>query len=137
MGHFVKDRKLESATSSVVIPSGTSATRPDHPVFGSFRYNTDIGKLEFFNGVVYKTVGISGEVNIVVDTFTGDGATTTFAMSQQESGVNQVIVFVGAIYQNPTTYTLTGAGYDITFTSAPPTGETINIVHNTASTAVS
>ena len=59
------------------------------------------------------------------------------AMSQYESSVNQVIVFVGAIYQNPTTYTLTGAGYDITFTSAPPTGETINIVHNTASTAVS
>jgi hypothetical protein len=137
MGHFVKDRNLESATSSVVIPSGTSATRPDNPVFGSFRYNTDIGKLEFFNGAVYKTVGISGEVNIVVDTFTGDGATTTFAMSQYESGVNQIIVFVGAIYQNPTTYTLTGAGHDITFTSAPPNGETINIVHNTASTAVS
>ena len=131
MGHFVKDRKLESATSSVVIPSGTSATRPDHPVFGSFRYNTDIGKLEFFNGVVYKTVGISGEVNIVVDTFTGDGATITFAMSQYESSVNQVIVFVGAIYQNPTTYTLTGAGYDITFTSAPPNTVPINVIHTT------
>ena len=44
---------------------------------------------------------------------------------------SQIIVFVGSIYQAPTAnYTITGAGYDITFTSAPPDGEPINIIRN-------
>lgn len=135
MGYFVKNRRLESGSTSIVVPSGTSATRPDAPVFGSFRYNTDLGTLEFFNGTVFKPVGISGEVDLVVDTFTGDGSTLTYTMSLSVTDVEQIIVFVGAIYQNPSTYSITGGGNDITFTSAPPLNETINVIHNLASTA--
>lgn len=135
MGYFVKNRRLESGSTSIVVPSGTSATRPDAPVFGSFRYNTDIGTLEFFNGTVFKPVGISGEVDLVVDTFTGDGSTVTYTMSLSVTDAEQIIVFVGAIYQNPSTYSITGGGNDITFTSAPPFNETINVIHNLASTA--
>lgn len=135
MGYFVKNRRLESGSTSIVVPSGTSATRPDAPVFGSFRYNTDLGTLEFFNGTVFKPVGISGEVDLVVDTFTGDGSTLTYTMSLSVTDVEQIIVFVGAIYQNPLTYSITGGGNDITFTSAPPLNETINVIHNLASTA--
>lgn len=135
MGYFVKNRRLRSGSTSVVVPTGSSAERPDAPVFGSFRYNTDLGRLEFFNGTVFKPVGISGEVDLVVDTDTGDGSTTTFTMSQAATDADQIIVFVGAIYQNPNTYSITGGGNDITFTSAPPNGETINIIHNLASTA--
>jgi hypothetical protein len=50
-------------------------------------------------------------------------------MSVQVSDVEQIIVFVGSIYQQPTTtYTVNG-GYDITFTSAPPNGVPINVIH--------
>ena len=135
MGYFVKNRRLDSGSTSIVVPSGTSATRPDAPVFGSFRYNTDIGTLEFYNGLVFKPVGISGEVDLVVDTFTGDGSTLTYTMSLSVTDSEQIIVFVGAIYQNPSTYSITGGGNDITFTGAPPLNETINVIHNLASTA--
>lgn len=110
--------------------------RPVSPVFGSFRYNTDIGTLEFFNGTAFKAVGISGEVDIVVDSFTGDGSTVTFALSTAATDAEQVIVFVGSIYQQPTTtYSITGGGNDITFTEAPPDNEPVNVIHNLASTA--
>jgi len=136
MGYYVKNRRLESGSSSVVVPAGDSSNRPQAPTFGSFRYNTAIGTLEFFNGTVFKPVGISGEVDIVVDSFTGDGSTTTFALSVSSSGAEQVIVFVGSIYQQPTTtYSITGGGNDITFTEAPPDNEPVNVIHNLASTA--
>lgn len=133
MGYFVKNRQLQSGSSSIVVPSGDSADRPEAPVFGSFRYNTDIGTLEFFNGSVFKQVGLGGELNVDVYSATGDGSTLTFSIGNTTaiSANDQVIVFVGSIYQAPTTnYTITGSGYDITFTSAPPSGEPINIIRN-------
>ena len=139
MGYFVKNRKFISGSTSMVVPAGDSSDRPEAPVFGSFRYNTEIGTLEFFNGSVFKPVGIAGEVDIVVDSFTGDGSTVTFTMTVEATDAEQVIVFVGSIYQQPTTtYTITGiSNIDITFTSAPPVGEPINVIHNLASTVTS
>jgi len=139
MGYFVKNRKFVSGSTSMVVPAGDSADRPDSPVFGSFRYNTEIGALEFFNGTVFKTVSIAGEVDIVVDSFLGDGSTTTFTMTVEATNAEQIIVFVGSIYQQPTvTYSITGiSNIDITFTSPPPEGEPINIIHNLASTVTS
>jgi len=46
----------------------------------------------------------------------------------------QVIVYVGNVYQNPTVaYTFNGTT-TITFTSPPPLGQTVVILHNLAST---
>ena len=133
MGYFVKNRQVPSGSSSIVVPAGDSSTRPTAPVFGSFRYNTDIGTLEFFNGTVFKQVGLGGELNVDVYSATGDGSTLTFTIGNttEITANDQVIVFVGSIYQAPTTnYSITGAGFDITFTSAPPSGEPINIIRN-------
>lgn len=129
MGNFVKNRELESGSSSVVVPGGPTASRPESPVFGQFRYNTDIAKLEFFNGSQFKPITEAGAVVYTVDSFTGDGSTVTFTMSKSESQEKQIIVFVGSIYQDPTTaYTVDG-GFDITFTSAPPDSEPISVIH--------
>lgn len=133
MGYFVKNRQVPSGSSSIVIPSGDSSTRPTSPVFGSFRYNTDIGTLEFFNGNVFKPVGLGGELNVDVYSNTGDGSTLTFVLSNTTAitSDDQVIVFVGSVYQQPgTTYSITGGGFDITFTSAPPDGEPINVIRS-------
>lgn len=139
MGYFVKNRKFVSGSTSMVVPAGDSSDRPDAPVFGSFRYNTEIGTLEFFNGTVFKPVGVSGEANIIVDNFVGDGSTLTFGpLTESPSASDQVIVFVGSIYQQPTTYTITGSSDDeITFTEAPPDGSPINVILNLGSTVAS
>lgn len=130
MGYYLKNRKLESGSTSVVVPAGSTATRPDSPIFGQFRFNTDSGLLEFFNGTIFQTLSPGGSVNFTVDDFDGNGSDTVFTMSVVESNPAQIIVFVGSIYQIPTTnYTVDG-GFDITFSSAPPNGIKINVIHN-------
>lgn len=140
MGNWAKNRLLESGSTSVVIPAGNSADRPDEPVFGQFRFNTDTARLEVFIGMPAGFVPLAFQdgVTYTVDSFVGDGITTVFTMSEQESQVTQIMVFIGSIYQNPSatqpggaTYTLNG-GFDITFTSAPPAGEPITVIHSTS-----
>jgi len=131
MPTFIKNRQLQSGSSGVVIPTGSTATRPEFPVFGLIRYNTDSGYIEYFNGTIFQNLSTTGAVNYTVDNFTGDGSQTVFTMSEIVDDPTQIIVFVGSIYQIPTTnYTVGGPStYDITFTSAPPNTMPINVIH--------
>lgn len=129
MGYFVKNRQLQSGSTGVVLPTGSTLQRPNNPVFGLIRYNTDSGLIEFFNGVIFQSLSASGGITYTVDTFTGDGSTTDFNMSTAVSLATDIIVFVGSVYQEPTlAYTVAGT-LTITFTSAPPNGVPINIIH--------
>jgi hypothetical protein len=132
MGYFLKNRQFQSGSTGMVIPTGSSATRPDAPVFGLIRYNTDIGLIEFFNGSIFQSVAAAGGVSYTVDTFTGDGVTVAFNMSVAVSQADEIIVFVGSLYQIPVTnYTVDGS-VTITFTSAPPAGVPINVIHTSS-----
>jgi hypothetical protein len=129
MGYFVKNRQLQSGSSGVVLPTGPASARPDYPTFGMIRFNTDSGLVEFFNGTIWDYLSPGGSINYTVDNFTGNGSQTVFTMSLAVAQASQIMVFVGSIYQNPTTaYTVNG-GYDITFTSAPPNTVPINVIH--------
>lgn len=128
VGRYLKNFSLN--TEGFVLPGGSAATRPTNPFGGSIRFNTDSAAIEYFNGTEFVTVADAGTLNYTVDSFTGDGSTTVFTMSVVESDTTQIMVFVGSIYQDPTTaYTLSG-GFDITFTSAPPSGEPISVIHS-------
>jgi len=129
MGYFVKNRRLQSGSSGVVLPTGSSATRPDNAAFGMIRYNTDSGLVEFYNGSMWNSLSTGGSITYTVDDFVGDGSTTVFTMSIAQDETTQIIVFVGSIYQDPATaYTVDG-GLNITFTSAPPNTVPINVIH--------
>lgn len=129
MGYFVKNRQLQSGSSGVVIPTGSAAQRPEYPTFGMIRFNTDTGFCEFYNGSIWQNMGVGGIISYTVDDFTGNGSQTVFTMSVAESNPEQIIVFVGSIYQDPASaYTVDG-GFDITFTSAPPNSVPINVIH--------
>jgi hypothetical protein len=131
MGYFVKNRQLQSGSTGVVLPVGSSADRPNAPVFGLIRYNVDLGLIEFFDGTIFQQLSPTGNISYTVDNFTGDGITTTYTMSQGTGSASQIIVFIGSIYQPPNTYTLSGAGnIDITFSPAPPSGVPVNIIHS-------
>ncbi len=130
MGNWVKNRLLESGSTSVVVPAGATSQRPVAPTFGQFRFNTDSALLEFFNGTIFQSLSAAGSINYVVDSFTGDGSTTVFTMSERAEFASQIFVFVGSIYQDSTSaYTVDG-GFDITFTSPPPSGEPISVIHS-------
>jgi hypothetical protein len=132
MGYYVKNRRLQSGSSGVVLPTGSSAQRPETPAFGLIRYNTDSsGFVEFFNGTEFVALS-SGDVEYTVDNFVGDGSTTEFTMTVAESSATQIMVFVGSIYQEPTTaYTVNGS-VTLTFTSAPPNTVPINVIHTSS-----
>ena len=132
MGNWVKNRAVTSGSTAIRLPTGTAADRPGMPVFGQFRYNIDIAGLEYYNGTSWESVAAGGAIQYTVDSFVGNGVTTIFTMSEPESAPQQIMVFVGSVYQIPTTnYTVNG-GYDITFTSAPPNDLPVNVIHSTS-----
>ena len=132
MGYYVKNRRLQSGSTGVVLPTGYSETRPEYPTFGMIRYNTDVGLVEFYNGSVWNTLSTGGSVSYTVDDFEGNGVETVFTMTIPEDIAENIIVFVGSIYQDPaTSYTVDG-GYDIEFTSAPPNTVPINVIHTSS-----
>jgi hypothetical protein len=129
MGFYVKNRQLQSGSTGVVLPTGSSATRPEYPTFGMIRFNTDLGLVEFYNGTVWNSLSAGGSISYTVDDFVGNGSQTVFTMTIPVSSAQNIMVFVGSIYQDPaTSYTVNG-GYDITFTSAPPNTVPINVIH--------
>jgi hypothetical protein len=130
MGYYVKNRRLQSGSTGVRLPVGSANDRPEYPTFGMIRYNTDSASVEFYDGSVWAALSAAGAISYTVDSFNADGSTTVFTMSEVESTATQIIVFIGSIYQDPTTsYTVDG-GLDITFTSAPPNGTVINVIHS-------
>ena len=62
-----------------------------------------------------------------VDFFSGDGATTEFKLTRQIESVNDLIVTVGGVVGNPTTYYINGQTNSLGFFTAPIAG-TNNIV---------
>lgn len=130
MGYFVKNRRLQSGSVGVVIPTGGSATRPVTPTFGLIRYNTDLAAVEYFDGSQFVQMGDANSISYTVDSFTGDGSTTVFTMTVEESAAAQVIVFVGSIYQDSVISYSVDGGFDITFSSPPPDGEPVSVIHS-------
>ena len=130
MGYYVKNRRLQSGSTGVRLPVGSANDRPEYPTFGMIRYNTDSASVEFYDGSIWSALSAAGAISYTVDSFNADGSTTVFVMSIAEASASQIIVFIGSIYQDPTTaYTVDG-GLNITFTSAPPAGTVINVIHS-------
>ena len=140
MGRLLKNPDIAYGALGVTLPIGTN-TLSDAPVTGLIRFNSSNNRIEFYYNNAWNQVAKIGAVQLVVDNFNGDGTTTAFTMSQTESDPTAISVFVGGVYQQPTTnYTVNGSK-TITFLSAPPqyTGTSptsIVVIHNINSTNV-
>lgn len=143
MAGFVKTKgrsdggdTIKAATDKAIeIPAGTTAERPTESKAGDLRFNTSTNKMEYFDGSDFAQFSKEGNVAITQDSFTGDGSTTSFTMSQSVTSnqAQRVIVAVGNVYQNPANaYALSGTS--ITFTSPPGAAETITVLHGIDST---
>lgn len=67
----------------------------------------------------------SGFGSPVTDTFTGDGSTVVFTLSTTPVSAQYLLISIGGVFQLTQDYTL--SGNEITFDSAPPDGEDIEI----------
>jgi hypothetical protein len=61
-----------------------------------------------------------GSTNVVVDRFSGTGSLDIFTLSGSPGSPNNTYVFVGGVYQQKNTYSLSGT--TLTFSAAPPSG---------------
>ena len=62
-------------------------------------------------------------------TNTGDGVITEFNLSQTPGSVNSIIAYLDGIIQPPTAYALLTSPDKIQFTTAPPSGAVVRILH--------
>ena len=116
MGYFFKSKSTGVSTAS-----GTTAERPSVADKGTFRFNEDTTRMEYFDGTAFRSVTPQGSLAMGLDTATGNGSTTTFNdfFTTAPADVKNVIVVVGNVVQEPSQgYTISGR--NITFTSAPP-----------------
>ena len=118
-----------TATTSLQVPAGTTAQRPSSPAAGSFRYNTTSNQFEGYSsswGAISGGGGGGGATSAFsVDSYTANGSTTAFAISQSVSSENNLIVFIEGIFQQQDAYVL--SGNTLTFVSAPANGNKILI----------
>jgi hypothetical protein len=59
-------------------------------------------------------------VAFLVDTFSGNGSTTAFTLSQAPANTSSILVAVSGVVQDPSTYSVSGT--TLTFSGAPPSG---------------
>lgn len=140
MARFLKNPDLANGAQAAKLPIVPSSAYGDAPTNGLIRFNQATNRIEFYYSGAWSQIAKIGAVQIVVDTLgPGDGVTANFTMSQAETDPTAIAVFVGGVYQQPTThYTVSGVG--IHFLTAPPLG-TINptsiiVIHNINSTNV-
>ena len=155
MGRFVKNPEIGDNASAIKIPEVTTAQRPAG-VNGQIIFNTTTSTYQAYNGSAWYNISeASRQKTITIDRFQGDGTTTTFgngavntidgstaaSFTVGVSDATDIMVFVGGVYQVPTTnYSVSGSGTSatITFGSAPPANDgstgahIISIVHGLA-----
>ena len=141
MGRFVKNPVLTQG-SSVEIPSVATADRPAG-ANGKIIFNTTTSTYQVYNGSAWYNVSeASREKSLTVDKFQGDGSTTVFGgglgntldgstmatLSVVPTDASDMIIFVGGVYQIPTTnYTYSGGR--ITFGSPIPANDGTSNAH--------
>jgi hypothetical protein len=122
----IADNIQLDGTESLGVPSGTTAQRPSVPAAGMFRYNTTDGKFEGYT-TEWGEIGGGELSNIYIDTFTGDGSTVAFTASQSIDTENNTQIYIDGVYQAKANYSTSGT--TVTFTTAPPNGTAIEMIH--------
>ena len=138
MGRLVKNPTAFGVVGNegIVLPAGPTNERAPTPATGTIRFNTETQVVEVFNGAEFKNVSSQGTATVTKDTFTGDGSTVAYTMSLEPAAEQNIIVFVGNVFQIAgTNYTTSGT--TITFTSPPPDTHTIVVLHGFDSTETS
>ena len=135
MGRFLNNKELKSPGHALTLTQSPSSLRPRAPVIGQIRFNTDTNLIEAYYNSVWNSLSRIGRVNVTKDTYTGNNSTVTYTMTQSYTAGDEakIIVVVGNIFQNPGT-AFTVSGTQITFTSPPPLGQTVIVLHGYAST---
>jgi hypothetical protein len=145
MARFLKNPDItRSGKLAARLPMVPNNSYGDAPVDGLIRFNQDTSRIEFYYNNNWSEVAKIGTVQLQIDNFSGDGAQVLFTpMAQEETSPDAIAVFVGGVYQQPSSYTVI-PGRTLQFLGGPPPGPTalyptqnqIIVIHNLNSTNV-
>ena len=118
-----------NGTGSVKVPAGTTAQRDGSPAAGMFRYNSSLAQFEGYTDAWGAIGGGGGTNTFTTDSFTGNGSTTAYALSQTVSSEDNLLVFIEGVFQQQDAYSIATASgtTTLTFSSAPANGNSILI----------
>jgi hypothetical protein len=110
------------------VPVGTTAQRPTGAA-GHFRYNTTLEQFEGYTDDWGQIGGGGGANAFATDSYTGDGSTTAYALSQVVVSEDNLLVFIEGVFQQQDAYSIATAGgtTTLTFSAAPANGNDILI----------
>jgi len=120
-------------TTSLQVPDGTTATRPGSPAVGNFRYNTTLNTFEGYSNTGWGEIG-GGGANLTTNNFTGNNSTVAFTLGIDPDVEQNTFVFIDGVYQQKDTYSTSGT--TLTFSTAPPTGASVEVMSMTATTSI-
>jgi hypothetical protein len=135
---------LGTKTDAIQLPAGDNTARAaiSNPFGGMIRYNTTDDQFEGYSGVgaagSWGAIGGSGGAStITTNNFSGNGTVGPFTLGATPSGgsTSFVDVFIDGVYQEISTYTVSGTALSFVTGSEPPTGT--NIQTKTTSGTVS
>lgn len=106
-----------TSKGGITLPKGSSGERGVE-VAGKIRYNTELQKFEGYDGTSWNALGAASEVEIT--TLSGDGVTTSFTLNTPAFSESSTDVYIGGVYQNKGTYSVSGT--TLTFSEAPTPG---------------
>tara|TARA_R110000823_G_scaffold42976_18_gene112281 strand:+ start:9011 stop:11767 length:2757 start_codon:yes stop_codon:yes gene_type:complete len=117
-------------TGAAIMPAGTTAQRPTGAA-GHVRYNSDLEQIEAYTDA---WVPLGGASTVNADTFTANGSTTAYALSQTVSSEDNLLVFIEGVFQQQDAYSIATASgtTTLTFSAAPSNTNTI-LVYSFAS----
>lgn len=107
--------------TGLVIPSGNSAQRPDPAQTGTLRFNTEIQRVEIYDGSNWEDI-VS---NVASQIITPDGSTTVYSLDRSSSAAALLVATNGVVQLPGVAYTV--AGNIITFAEPPLTTDIIDI----------
>ena len=119
MGRYLKNYSINDQALALGIVNTSTANRPAGKN-GQIIYNTTTGTLQVYkNAWTNVSTGTSAAATITKDERFGDGTTSAFTMSISVTNPQDILVFIGGVYQIPTTsYSVSGT--TLTFGSPPP-----------------
>jgi hypothetical protein len=109
-------------TNGFVVPVGNVAQRPSPVSQGTLRFNSEYGRLEYYDGTEWDVVA-GGVTNQTITT--ANGVTTIFALDRESSTAVTLIMLNGIVQLPTSSYSI--SGNTLTFTQAPETNDTIDI----------
>jgi hypothetical protein len=108
-------------TSGLVIPVGNSLQRPDPAQTGTVRFNTEVQRVEIYDGNGWEDI-VS---NVAVQIITPDGSSLSYVLDRSSTAAALLVATNGVVQLPGVAYTV--AGNVIAFAEPPLTSDIIDI----------